>query len=212
MIAFKNFRKRFKSSTEDVLNIPGLSLDNKVYWLKGENGTGKTSLIKSIAGIVPFEGEISVDGLQINKQRMEYRLSVNYAEAVPHYPEFLKGIDLVDFYAYTKKATQDQLNSLVKTFETASYINNKVGSYSSGMTKKLSLLLAFIGKPKLVLLDEPFITLDPHSVKIVEELITEHHKTGTAFIIASHQDFIISDALPFVSIELINKTILLSLS
>jgi ABC-2 type transport system ATP-binding protein len=207
MIAFHNFRKRFKGNTEDVLNIPDVLLDNEVYWLKGKNGVGKTSLIKSIAGIIPFEGQVSVDGVNINKNRMLYRLSVNYAEAEPLYPGFLTGTDLIDLYAYTKKATANQVNSLIKRFEVLAYKNNKLGSYSSGMIKKLSLLLAFIGQPTLILLDEPFITLDPHALTIAEELIAEYHSNGTGFIIASHQDFSVRNSIQPVSIALINKTI-----
>lgn len=207
MIAFHNFRKRFKGNTEDVLNIPDLLLDNKVYWLKGKNGVGKTSLIKSIAGIIPFEGQVSVDGVNINKNKMMYRLIVNYGEAEPLYPGFLTGTDLIDLYAYTKKATANQVNSLIKRFEVLAYKNKKLGSYSSGMVKKLSLLLAFIGQPKLILLDEPFITLDPQALSVAEELIAEYHSNGTGFIIASHQDFSITNSIQPVSIALINKTI-----
>ncbi len=207
MIAFQNFSKRFKGNNEDVLNIQDLLLENKIYWLKGKNGIGKTSLLKSMAGIIPFKGRVSVNGLNIQENRIAYRLHVNYGEAEPLYPEFLKGNDLIDLYAYTKKGTTNQVNLLIKKFEVPAYINNKTGSYSSGMTKKLSLLLAFIGSPKLILLDEPFITLDPYALSVAEELIAEYHNNGTAFIIASHQQFSIMHSIQPVSIALTNKTI-----
>ena len=139
---------------------------------------------------------------------MEYRHCINYAEAEPLYPEFLKGIDLVHLYAYTKKAAASQVNLMIKRFGVSSYINNKVGSYSSGMAKKLSLLLAFMGKPKLILLDEPFITLDQQAKIVVEELIAEYHNKGTAFIIPSHQEFMLPGNSQAFAIVLENKTIL----
>ncbi|MEO5995285.1 MAG: ABC transporter ATP-binding protein [Chitinophagaceae bacterium] len=210
MIVFSNFKKRFKGNPEEILHIPGLVLDNKIYWLKGRNGAGKTSLVKSMAGLIPFEGEISVDSLTLNNNRMEYRLKVNYAEAEPLYPEFLKGSDLIDLYKYTKKAATHQVNLLLNRFGMSGYVNNKVGSYSSGMTKKLSLLLAFMGNPKLILLDEPFITLDPQALHMVEELIAEYNYNGAGFIIPSHQGFTIPGADPHISMVLDNKTILLS--
>ena len=209
MIVFTNFKKRFKRNPEEILNIPDLVLDNRIYWLKGKNGAGKTSLVKSMAGIIPFEGEISVDGLSLNKNRMEYRLRINYAEAEPLYPDFLKGTDLVDLYRYTKKAATDQVKSLLKRFAMPAYINNKIGSYSSGMTKKLSLLLAFMGSPRLILLDEPFITLDPQALQMVEELIAEYHDKGCGFIIPSHQGFTIPGINPAMPIVLEDKKILL---
>jgi ABC-2 type transport system ATP-binding protein len=145
--------------------------------------------------------------MDIKKDRMAYRLKINYAEAEPDYPGFLRGTDLIDLYTYTKKATKSQVSSLIRKFEIAHYINKKAGAYSSGMSKKLSLLLAFIGSPELILLDEPFITLDPQALNIVENLIAEYHKAGAAFIIASHQHFAFSDPLYATTTSLVNKTI-----
>ncbi len=207
MIEFNNFRKRYKGSDEDVLNIPGLLLNNSVYWLKGKNGAGKTSLLKSIAGIIPFEGDVSVDGLSIVKNRIRYRLNVNYAEAEPLYPDFLTGSDLIDLYAYTKKAEASQVSALINIFDISAYKNRKLASYSSGMAKKLSLLLAFTGNPKLILLDEPFITLDPYALTVAGELIAEYYNKGTGFIIASHQGFSVTGAIQPVALALTDKTI-----
>src|ERR1700691_2601355 len=114
MIEFKTFRKAFDE--EPLLDIGHLILSERVYWLVGDIGVGKTTLLKSIAGLIPFRGDILVDGINIRKQKMKFRQIVNYAEAEPEYPKFLTGLDLLDLYRYTKKATSEQVKYLVDNF------------------------------------------------------------------------------------------------
>jgi ABC-2 type transport system ATP-binding protein len=189
MIYIKDLKKHYKPGLESVIDIPELSLQNNIYWLKGINGSGKTTLIKLIAGLIPFQGQILVDGFNILKDRIKYRCIVNYAEAEPVYPDFLSGRDLINFYTETKKAPPYQVKSIIERLDIGNYINNKVGSYSSGMTKKLSLTLAFLGNSKLILLDEPLITLDQKAISSVIDIIADYHKSGTCFLMASHQEF-----------------------
>jgi ABC-2 type transport system ATP-binding protein len=188
MIQFKNYKKYFGSQL--IADIPLLELEHHIYWLQGDNGSGKTTLIKSIAGLIPFDGTISVAGADIRKQRMAYRNIVNYAEAEPAYPGFLTGMDLIRFYAKAKNAADNQAAALISSFGIGSYADNKIATYSSGMTKKLSLVLAFIGNPKLMLLDEPLITLDVQSVSNLQRIIGDCYRTGVTFIITSHQELI----------------------
>ena len=186
MIQFKDYKKNYGNTL--ILEFPVMELEHNIYWLKGENGSGKTTLIKSIAGLVPFEGEISVEGFHIKKHRIQYRNIVNYAEAEPLYPGFLTGSDLARFYAKVKSADAGQVTSLIKAFGISDYIANKTGTYSSGMAKKLSLALGFMGRPKLILLDEPLITLDQHAVEALKNAIVECYRAGVSFIITSHQE------------------------
>jgi len=188
MIQFSNYQKYF--GPQLIVDIPALDLAQGIYWLKGENGSGKTTLIKSIAGLIPFEGNISVAATDIKQNRTKYRDIVNYAEAEPLYPSFLTGSDLVRFYTKTKKASDQQVATLIKSFGVQDYIDNKIGTYSSGMAKKLSLVLGFIGNPTLILLDEPLITLDVASVKTLQDLIVEHYSAGASFLVTSHQDLL----------------------
>lgn len=186
MLQIRNYKKSYESNT--VLEIPAIELPHNIYWLKGENGSGKTTLIKSIAGLIPFDGTIAVADADIRAQRMRYRSMVNYAEAEPLFPGFLTGDDLVSFYGEVKNASTEQVESLIKAFGIGHYVRSKTGTYSSGMGKKLSLVLGFIGNPKLVLLDEPLITLDEASVANLKELIEEYYNKGVTFIITSHQE------------------------
>ncbi len=207
MIYIKDLKKYYKPGSDTVIDIPELILTNEIYWLKGINGSGKTTLLKLLAGLIPFEGEILVNGANISNNRIQYRSIVNYGEAEPVYPDFLSGKDLVNFYAETKKAPAEQVNRIIEKLDIRSYINNKAGSYSSGMTKKLSLALAFLGNPKLILLDEPLITLDQKAIKAVIEIITDYHKSGTCFLMASHQEFDSSLSFSPVILSLKDKRI-----
>jgi ABC-2 type transport system ATP-binding protein len=194
MLQFKNYKKHYNH--EVILEIEDTHLNAGVYWIKGENGSGKSTLMKSIAGLIPFQGEINLYDLSnIPKNCMEYRKQVNYGEAEPVYPEFLKGSDLIALYVNTKGGDKDQVESLITRMGVKKFQSKEIGTYSSGMAKKLSLVLAFIGNPKLILLDEPLITLDTDAVEVVMDLITEHATTGVSVIFSSHQDF--KDKLPF---------------
>lgn len=188
MIRFKNYSKQYNN---DLIIQANMELDGKFYWLKGENGSGKTTLIKSVAGLIPFDGGVEVEDVDINKDRTGYRMIVNYAEAEPVFPTFLTGTDLIKFYSETKKADKQQVDALIASLGIAGFMGNKTGTYSSGMLKKLSLVLGFMGKPKLVLLDEPLITLDHASVINLVNLIQDHVNNGISFIITSHQEVLL---------------------
>jgi ABC-2 type transport system ATP-binding protein len=192
MLRFINYKKKYGDHL--VLEVPSLELLQGIYWLKGENGSGKTSLTKSIAGLVPFDGQIEVVGMNISRQRNDYMRAVNYAEAEPLYPAFLTGNDLVDFYKDAKKGDSNVIRALAEQLGVARYAGSKVGTYSSGMAKKLSLLLAFIGSPRLILLDEPLITLDQQSVQTLQQMISDYSRRGVGFLITSHQELYFDSA------------------
>ncbi|MEP7143349.1 MAG: ATP-binding cassette domain-containing protein [Ferruginibacter sp.] len=185
MLNIINFRKKYAGSTEPVLLISDCKLDKGIYWIKGENGSGKTSLLKSIAGLIPFEGDIVVDGLDINNNRMAYAKIVNYAESEPKYPPFLTGKELIGFYKTTKRGHFP--DALLKGLGVEKFMYQKTATYSSGMLKKLSLVLAFTGNPVLVLLDEPLVALDIAAVDTLHSTIRQYSQTGVSFLITSHQ-------------------------
>jgi len=206
MIEFKDFKKGFGG--ELLFDIEHLVLRERLYWLVGANGVGKTTLLKSIAGLIPFAGDILVDEINIRKEKMKFRLVVNYAEAEPVYPEFLSGQDLLNLYSYSKKASSGQVTYLLNKFQIDGFLKKMAGTFSSGMAKKLSLVLAFIGNPKLILLDEPFISLDQQAIEHLQQLISEYFDMGTSFLISSHQDLKINANLMATSLEVKNSEII----
>lgn len=171
-----------------VLDIARLELPAGIYWLQGENGAGKTTCMKVMAGLIPFKGEILLKGNVSSRQHpVQFRRLINYAEAEPLYPSFLTGRDLLELYLNTKGGNREQVLEIGERLGVDVYVNNPVSSYSSGMLKKLSLLLAFTGNPVLILLDEPLITIDVRALKVLYDLIRAYSAKGVTFCITSHQ-------------------------
>lgn len=187
MLSIKNLKKEY--GTHVILDIPQLQFESGLFWLKGNNGSGKSTLLKIISGIIPFNGEVNIDGVDLRKHPTDYRRLVNYVEAEPLYPPFLTGQDLVSFFISTRMANKEEVEALVQKFNIHSFIKNPIGTYSSGMVKKLSLVLSFIGQPKYILLDEPLVTIDKESVPILYELVKLYFGRGVNFVFTSHQAF-----------------------
>ena len=158
-----------------------------VHWIKGENGSGKTTLFKSVVGLIPFEGEISLNGISLKKKPVDYRNLVNYAEAEPLYPGFLTAKDLIRFVGKTKGAGIDQQNFYSSAIGVDPFFEKPCETYSSGMLKKLSIALAFLGSPAVIVLDEPLITLDEDTKRILFGLIKDVLSKNTTVLISSHQ-------------------------
>lgn len=188
MLKVKNFSKNYNNHT--IVAVENLEIPEGIHWFKGINGSGKSTFFRSVAGIIPFDGEISWNNLDSRKDAVAYRIQVNMSEADPLYPDYLSGYDLLSFIAEAKKAETSQLKNLAETLGVDVYWKSAIGTYSSGMLKKVSLLNAFLGKPSLIMLDEPLITIDDRSVQIVYELVKEYaEKQGVSFLLSSHQDF-----------------------
>lgn len=187
MLSIKNLRKEY--GTHLILDIPHLQFEKGLFWVKGANGSGKSTLLKIISGMIPFDGEVNIDEVDLRKQPTDYRRLVNYVEAEPLFPPFLTGVDLISFFISTRLASQDEGDALVQKFNIGSFIKYPIGTYSSGMVKKLSLVLAFIGQPKYILLDEPLVTIDKESVPILYDLVKLYLNRGVNFVFTSHQAF-----------------------
>ena len=187
MLEFKDLKKKFGDKT--VIDTGDFKLDFGIYWLQGPNGSGKTTLLKMVAGLLPFEGNILIDGICQKSSPKAYRQQVSWADAEPLYPGFISGKDLINLYREVRKVSQARIDPLIDLFQVRQFLSTNLGSYSSGMIKKLSLLLAFIGEPRLILLDEPLITLDADSIPRIYELIMDYHlNKNTGFLISSHQE------------------------
>lgn len=204
MLAFEQYRKSYHGNL--VLHIPQLLLPAGVYWLQGINGAGKSTLLRSIAGLLSFEGTIRVEQKDVKKQRMAYLQTVNWLEAEPLYPSFLTGNELIRFYLDTKKGDRQQTRLCAEALGVDKFGPQKVQTYSSGMTKKLAILLAFIGQPRLILMDEPLITLDATAMQTCMGLVKEAADKGVSFLMTSHQPFDLG-GLPVQQLSIANQTI-----
>ena len=187
MLLIKNFIKKYGSVT--ILEITDLQISPGIFWIKGANGSGKSTLLKTLAGIISFEGEILLnENISVKKHPVTYRKLVNFAEAEPVFPEFLTGLEMIKLFASAKNVPVKNSNYYIESMGMKEYISDALGTYSSGMLKKLSLVLAFLGKPEIILLDEPLITIDTDSLKILYQWIAEKNKKeNVSFFLSSHQ-------------------------
>ncbi|WP_293306039.1 ABC transporter ATP-binding protein [Pedobacter sp. UBA5917] len=202
MLHFNQFEKSYFDHL--VLKIDNVKIPEGIFWIKGSNGIGKSTLLKAIAGILSFKGDIAIGTVYLKNHGVAYRKLVNFAAAEPLFPEFLSGSEMIALFAKAKGADAGQVETLVNEIGMKGYINNPLGSYSSGMLKKLSLVLAFLGKPKLILLDEPLNTIDAESLDILYHWVNERYeKERTSFLLSSHQplDVLKLSGLKEISIE-----------
>lgn len=171
-----------------MLNFKEWKIYNGIHWLKGGNGTGKSTLFRIISGQIPFKGEVELNGINLRTEPVKFRSKISFAEAEPQYPLFVRGNELIDFYIENRKAERKEIKELASYFEMDAFLDNKIGSYSSGMLKKLSLICAFIGNIDLYVLDEPLITIDVTSADKLYQLIKEKATQGKGVLLSSHQE------------------------
>ncbi|MEO5980109.1 MAG: ABC transporter ATP-binding protein [Chryseolinea sp.] len=188
MLIIRNLTKRYGDKV--ILDVSALNLNQGVHWFKGKNGSGKTTLFKTLSGIIPCDAEVSLDDLiYLKKNPVQYRSLVSYSEAEPIYPGFLTPRELMKFVAAAKKATREQQRELFDVFGISDFQNKSFATCSSGMIKKLALSLAFLGTPKVIILDEPLITLDDVARGILFGLIKQYvEQLSVTFLISSHQE------------------------
>jgi ABC-2 type transport system ATP-binding protein len=207
MLEIRQYKKHYNGIL--ILDIPQLVFPEGIHWIKGKNGSGKTTLFKTLAGLAPFEGTILLQPhTDLNKNPVPYRMKVNYGEAEPVYPGFLTAKDLIHFVSAAKKASQQQADKLIQAFQMEHYIHTPCATYSSGMLKKLSLVLAFLGKPSLIILDEPLTTIDGATATQVYHLIqTYWQESNTSFLLSSHHKFDFSDLSVSTTFLVENQTV-----
>lgn len=204
MLQLQNIKKSYGSL--QLWDISNLLFTKGIYWIKGANGSGKSTFLKVIAGLTPFKGDVQINGtISLKKNPVAYRAAINHAPAEPAYPSFLKGEELVQYYIRAKGGSHQQVASVREALHIDNYLGNPCGSYSSGMLKKLSLLLAFTGNSEWIFLDEPFTTLDAATQQALQQLIQS--STGTGFILTSHHD-IPAEAISFKEIYRIQNKML----
>jgi ABC-2 type transport system ATP-binding protein len=171
-----------------IIDIDDFQFEHGAYWIQGSNGAGKTTLLKTIAGMLPFDGEVAWNDVNLKKNRQQYLQQASYAPAEPLYPEFASGKELIEFYAEARNADPSQVNALLSVSGVEKFADGKAGTYSTGMVKKLSLVLAFIGKPSVLLLDEPLITIDKDSVHFIYDLMHKFlDQNQGVLLFTSHQ-------------------------
>lgn len=191
MLKITNYNKTYPNGKHAVkdLNIE-VSPGDLVAFI-GANGAGKTTTIKSIVGILPFEeGEILINGTSIKEDPIKCKKQMAYIPDNPDLYETLTGIKYLNFVAdifnLDKKERKEQIEFFAKEFDLINNLNDYISSYSHGMKQKLALISAFMHKPKLLILDEPFVGLDPKSSFIVKQEMKKMCDNGSAIFFSTH--------------------------
>lgn len=185
MIEIKNISKRFgKLQALDKLNLT-LSQGECVALL-GPNGCGKTTLIKSILGMVlPDEGEIIFDGRSIKKD-INYRNDIGYMPQIGRYPENMSIGQVLELIRGIRSGQHDTDMELYQQYQIADMLEKKMRTLSGGTTQKVSAVLAFLFRPKVLILDEPTAGLDPIAALILKDKILKAKEEGCLILITSH--------------------------
>ena len=189
-VELRDVTKRYN----EIVAVNNLSLTigtGEIFGLLGPNGSGKSTTLKMLMGLVqPTVGEIIVLGLDVQKQPVEVKKVVGYVPESPNIYEFLTGIEYLDFIAdiYVVPTTEKQLRitEYLKAMQLEGREGDMINSYSDGMKKKISLISAFLHKPKLLILDEPLNALDPRSARIVKDFLHELKAQGVTTIMSTH--------------------------
>ena len=163
----------------------------EIFALLGPNGSGKSTTLKMLLGLVqPTAGSINVLGIDVQKDPVAVKQQVGYVPESPNIYEFLTGIEYLDFiadiYGVPPAERQQRITEYLKALQLEGREGDMINSYSDGMKKKISLISAFLHKPKLLILDEPINALDPRSAKIVKDLLHELKRQGVTTIMSTH--------------------------
>lgn len=191
MLEIKNFSKSYLKGKKAVDNINLTIQDGEIFGFIGHNGAGKTTTIKAIVGILKVEeGDILINGLSVIKSPKECKKLIAYVPDNPDIYENLTGIQYLNFisdvYKINKKDREERIKEYSDLFQLTSALGDLISSYSHGMKQKLVIISALIHKPKILILDEPFVGLDPVASHKVKELMREMCNEGASIFFSTH--------------------------
>lgn len=182
MIEIKNVSKSYNGKTKALDNVSFKVLNGKIFAFIGHNGAGKTTLIKMIMGILDFdEGDILVEGKSIKDSPIECKKAMAYLPDNPDLYENMKAIDYINFvcdmYDVSSEIREKNILKYSHLLEMDKNLNDEISSFSHGMKQKIALISALCHEPKILVMDEPFVGLDPKAVfdmkKIMKDMVNE---------------------------------------
>ena len=190
MLEIKNVTKKYSNKVA-LKNISLKLNDGEIFGFIGHNGAGKSTLIKAIVGIHSFdEGNILIDGLSIMEDELEYKKKIAYIPDNPDLYDFMTGIKYLNFiadvYGVSEKDRYERIHKYADMFELTSDLAQPIAAYSHGMKQKLAIISAWIHNPKLIIMDEPFVGLDPKAAHILKGMMREMCDDGGAIFFSTH--------------------------
>ncbi|MBE7058033.1 MAG: ABC transporter ATP-binding protein [Ruminococcaceae bacterium] len=179
------------NSVPAVLDVNLKVEKGEIFGFIGPNGAGKSTVIKMITGILkPTQGEVFVDGMSMSKRPVDCKKIIGYVPDNPDIYERLTGNEYLNFmadvYDVPVNDRKERINKYIKAFGIESAINQQIKSFSHGMRQKLVITAALVHQPKLWILDEPMVGLDPMAVKTLKDEMKEHCKKGNTVFFSTH--------------------------
>lgn len=163
----------------------------EIYGFIGHNGAGKTTTLKSVVGILQFdEGEITIGGVSIKDDPIACKKQIAYIPDNPDLYDFMSGIKYLNFVAdifeVGAEERQERIKKYADMFELTNDLAQPISAYSHGMKQKLAIIAAWMHNPKLIIMDEPFVGLDPKASFLLKEMMREVCKEGGAIFFSTH--------------------------
>lgn len=191
MLEIVNFSKTYKGGKKAVSNLSLEILPGDIYGFIGHNGAGKTTTIKAAVGILDFEeGEIRIDGHSVKEEPLVCKSLLAYIPDNPDLYEHLTGIQYLDFIAdifrIPSSVRTERIGDYGEQFGITESLGDLISSYSHGMKQKLAIISALIHKPRLLVLDEPFVGLDPSAAVVLKQNMHALCREGSAIFFSTH--------------------------
>lgn len=191
MIEIKNVSKTYNGKKKVLKNISFKIEGGEIFAFIGHNGAGKTTMIKCIMGILDFEeGDILVDNKSIKEEPLECKRIMAYVADNPDLYENMRAIDFINFicdmYEVSKDIRRENTLKYTKMFEIEDKLNDDISSFSHGMKQKIALIAALAHNPKVLIMDEPFVGLDPKAVYDMKEIMRDMAKDGKTIFFSTH--------------------------
>ena len=191
MLKISNLTKHYKGSDKGVTDVSLHIEAGDIFAFIGHNGAGKTTTLKCVAGIHDYEnGEILVDNTDCKKEPLVCKNKMAYIPDNPDLYEYLSGIQYLNFvgdvFGVSAKEREERIKEYADKFEITEALGDLISSYSHGMKQKLAIISALIHEPKLLLLDEPFVGLDPKATVILKEIMKNICEKGGAIFFSTH--------------------------
>ena len=191
MLRIENLTKHYPGSDKGVTALSLHIAPGDLYAFIGHNGAGKTTTLKAAVGIHDFEeGEIFVDGVSIKKDPIECKRRFAYIPDNPDLYEYLTGIQYLNFisdvFGVGEQDRQSRIEKYADAFEITASLGDLISTYSHGMKQKLAIISALVHEPKLLILDEPFVGLDPKAAVTVKEIMKQLCENGGAVFFSTH--------------------------
>lgn len=191
MIEIKNVSKTYNGKKKVLKNISFKIEGGEIFAFIGHNGAGKTTMIKCIMGILDFEeGDILVDNKSIKEEPLECKRIMAYVADNPDLYENMKAIDFINFicdmYEVSEDIRRENTLKYANIFEIEDKLNDDISSFSHGMKQKIALIAALAHNPKVLIMDEPFVGLDPKAVYDMKEIMRDMAKDGKTIFFSTH--------------------------